>query len=217
MRPTLFAALVVAVAWPGVSAGQTYTGSSESRGYVEAVAQSAFGNVTSQSFGGEAGITISPGIQIFVEGGQVRDASTTDLGGSAQVIAGFLSKTQSGVSFQVKEPITFGAGGIRYIFPVTSVLQPYVLGGGGAARIKKDAKFLVSGSDITSNLDQFGVVLGTDLSGSETKPLLTLGGGVAWPLWQRLVVDFQYRYSRVFATGQGINVNRAGVGLGVRF
>ena len=47
--------------------------------------------------------------------------------------------------------------------------------------------------------------------------MLTLGGGVAWPLWQRVVVDFQYRYGRIFTEDQGTNVNRAGVGLGVRF
>jgi opacity protein-like surface antigen len=47
--------------------------------------------------------------------------------------------------------------------------------------------------------------------------MLTVGGGVAWPVWQRVIVDFQYRYGRVFAAGQGINVNRAGAGLGVRF
>jgi hypothetical protein len=39
---------------------------------------------------------------------------------------------------------------------------------------------------------------------------------VAWPVWEKLVVDFQYRYGRVF-TSEGLNMNRAGVGIGVRF
>ena len=54
-----------------------------SRGYVEGVAQSAFGNVTSQSFGGEFGVTVHPGVSIFVEGGYVRDAAPASLGAAA--------------------------------------------------------------------------------------------------------------------------------------
>jgi hypothetical protein len=32
-----------------------------------------------------------------------------------------------------------------------------------------------------------------------------------------LIVDLQYRYGRVFTSGGGLNVHRAGIGLGVRF
>jgi opacity protein-like surface antigen len=60
-------------------------------------------------------------------------------------------------------------------------------------------------------------VLGTGLSGSETKGMFSLGAGLVWPVWQKLVVDFQYRYGRVFTSGEGLNLNRAGVGIGVRF
>ena len=61
------------------------------------------------------------------------------------------------------------------------------------------------------------VVLGSGLSGRETKPLLTLGGGIGYRIGARFVLDLQYRYGRVFASDQGINVNRAGAGFGVRF
>jgi opacity protein-like surface antigen len=186
--------------------------------YVEAVAQSAFGNVTSQSFGGEFGITVLPRLQIFLEAGQVRDAAPDTFGLSAQMIAGFLSHTQSNVAFRVKQPVTFGLAGGRFAFPLqTSRLEPYVVGGAGIARVNRDATFTLGGTDVTSSLTQFGVTLGTDLSGSETRPMLTLGGGVAWPVWTRLVVDLQYRYGRVFIPDAGLNINRAGVGIGVRF
>jgi opacity protein-like surface antigen len=78
-------------------------------------------------------------------------------------------------------------------------------------------RFLVGGTDVTANLAQYGVVLGSDLSGTFTKPMLTLGGGVAWPFGQRVTADLQYRFGRIFADNQGINVNRVGVGVGVRF
>ena len=38
-----------------------------------------------------------------------------------------------------------------------------------------------------------------------------------WPAWERLVIDIQYRYGRILAEDVGINVNRAGVAIGVRF
>ena len=59
-------------------------------------------------------------------------------------------------------------------------VQPYVLGGVGFARVTKKVVFAVGGTDVTSTLTQFGVVLGSDLSGEFTKPMLTVGGGVAW-------------------------------------
>jgi opacity protein-like surface antigen len=189
----------------------------ENKGYVEGVAQSAFGNVTSQSFGLELGFTLVSPLQVFVDAGYVRDTAPSDLGASAQLIAGFLSQTQNNVAFTGKEPVTFGVVGLRYLIPVSSKLQPYVLAGGGVAQVKKDVSFSIAGNDVTSTLPQYGVVLGSDLSGTETKPMVSVGGGVVWNAWQTLIVDFQYRYGRVFTSDQGLNVNRAGVGIGVRF
>ena len=188
-----------------------------SKGYVEAVAQVAFGNVTSQSYGGEIGITVVPRLQIFLDAGHTRDTSPSTLGVSAQSIAGFLSQTQPNVTFHAKQPATFGLAGVRYGFPLsTAKVEPYLVGGGGVARLTRDVSFTIAGNDVTNTIPQYGVALGSDLSGSETKGMVTVGGGVMWPVWQALVVDFQYRYGRIFAT-EGVNVNRAGVGLGFRF
>ena len=52
---------------------QTPAAAAADRGYVEAVAQSAFGNVTSQSFGAEIGVTVRPELQVFGSFGNVRD------------------------------------------------------------------------------------------------------------------------------------------------
>ena len=188
-----------------------------SKGYVEAVAQSAFGNVTSQSFGAEAGFAIKPALQIFVDAGMVRDAAPSTLGPAALLIAGYLSQTQSNVTFRGKVPVTFGVAGVRYRFKTSSKIEPYVLAGGGMAQVKKDVTFSVNGTDVTSGLEPFGVRLGTDLSGTETKPMLSIGVGAVWPAWQKLIIDFQYRYGRVFTEDEGLNVSRAGVGIGVRF
>ena len=160
---------------------------------------------------------MTTGLQVFVDAGYVRDAAPSALGTDAQVITTFLSQTQNNVGFRGKEPVTFGLAGLRYVVASSSKLEPYLLVGGGLAQVKKDVSFTIGGNDVTSGLQQLGAVLGTDLSGSETKPMLTVGVGVVWPVWQNLIVDFQYRYGRVFTSDQGLNVSRAGVGIGVRF
>lgn len=216
---SLCALLVGAMALGGVARAQTTT--EPSKGYIEGVAQSAFGNVTSQSYGGEVGVTVWKNLQVFAEFGQIRNVTPTELGASAQVIAGFLSQTQSGVSVTVKEPATFGVGGVRYVIPVTGVkVEPYVMGGVGIAQVTKNVSYAVAGSDVTASLTQLGVVLGSDLSGQFTKPMLVIGGGVAWPIWQHLVIDVQVRFSRISAEDQDskvTSVGRAGVGVGFRF
>jgi opacity protein-like surface antigen len=186
------------------------------RGYVEAVAESAFGNVTSQSFGAEVGVTVRPDLQVFGSVGKIRDVATTEIGTSAQTIALALATLQTGaVSYSVKEPVTFFVGGVRYRIPSTMMLKPYILGGLGVATVSKNVQFLIGGVDASSTLAQF-VAIGTDVSGEETKLMFTLGGGVVWPAWRQLVVDLRYQYGRI-STDTAITVNRAGIGVGVRF
>lgn len=214
-----FVALAIGMlALSGVANAQTPPAADADHGYVEGVLQSAFGNVTSQSFGAEVGVTVMPNLQVFGEFGKVRDVATTGIGSAAQLIAGFLSQTHTGVSFSVKEPVTFAVGGVKYTIPTTGTIHPYVLGGAGMATVSQNVAFTVGGTDVTSALaSTYGVQLGTDLSGSFTKPMIVVGGGAMWPVWQRLVVDVQFRFGRILAEDGGINVSRAGIGVGVRF
>lgn len=215
----LLCALIVSTfALGGVARAQT--SAAADNGYIEAVGQSSFGNVTSQSFGVEAGVTIRPRLQVFVEVGRTNDVSSSELGSAAQTIAGALARTQSAVGFTVKEPATFVDGGLRFVLvpPGESRVQPYVLGGAGIARLEKNVRFSVGGSDVTDSLSQapFYITLGSDLSGSSTSTMLVGGGGVAVP-WKRLVIDFQVRIGRILAEEQAFTVGRAGIGVGVRF
>jgi hypothetical protein len=215
-----FVTLACAMALSGTAGAQTAANPSPegSTGYIEGVAQAAFGNVTSQSFGAEGGVTVAPKLVVFGEFGWVRDTAPSEVGVAAQAIAGYLTAQQTAsVGYSVKQPVTFGVVGVKYLIPYDAEIQPYVLGGMGIARYTRDVSFTVGGTDVTSNISQYGVVLGSDLSGSMTKPMLTAGGGVAWTFHAPLVVDLQFRYGRIFAEGKGINVSRAGIGIGIRF
>ncbi len=212
------AAAIVTLAFSSLASAQTAAAPDADRGYAEAVIQSAFGNVTSQSYGAEFGVTLMPNLQVFAEVGMVRDVATSEIGAAAQVIAGFLAQTQSNAGFHVKEPVTFGVAGLKLLVPTSSEVKPYVLAGGGIANVTQDVTFTVGGSDVTSTLaSQYGVTLGTDLSGSFTKPMFVVGAGAMWLHWPRVVLDAQFRYGRILAEDAGINVARAGIGVGVRF
>jgi opacity protein-like surface antigen len=218
MKP-IFALVVGALALGGVAYAQTPAAASEpGRGYVEGIAQSAFGNVTSQSYGAELGYRVTTILDVFVEGGWTKDVAPSRMGTAAGQIAGYLTTSgQSNVSYRVKEPVGFGQAGLRIEIPVSSSrITPYATAGVGLARVKQDVKFSINGNDVTTDLQQYGVVLGSDLAGQVNKALVTVGGGVQYPLASRLLLDFQIRYGRVF-TDPGTNVARAGLGFGFRF
>jgi opacity protein-like surface antigen len=204
----------------GIAAAQPpppASASAPTRGYAEAVAQSAFGNVTSQAYGGEFGVTVATSVQVFADVGQIKNVATSDLGTSADLIAGVLRQVQNAtVTFTVKQPATFVTGGVRYLIPASIAARPYVLAGFGIARLSNDVKFQFDGADASNAIAQY-VTLGSDLSGTSTSAMLTGGAGVAWPVLQHLVIDLQYRYGLIFADPNRISTNRAGVGVGVRF
>jgi opacity protein-like surface antigen len=208
--------LVGALTLDGVAHAQS-AGSSSGDTYVEGVAQSAFGNVTSQSFGIEAGVRIGSDSEVFGEFGRVADVATTEIGAHAQLVANELAQLQSNVSFSVAEPVRFFAAGIKYGVPTSWTLKPYVLAGFGLATVKQDVAFRVGNSDVTSTLSQFGIALGGDLSGSFTRPMVVVGAGAMYPIHGSFFADFQFRYNRIFAPGSAIPIGRAGLGLGFRF
>ncbi len=217
-----FLALVVgAMALGGVAQAQTPAPASSGpfKGYIEGVAQAAFGNVTSQSYGAEAGYKLKPNILVFLEGGLTRNVATSTTSTAAKQIADYLSgiAAQPNVSYSVKQPVGFGDIGIRYVLPMDlGKLTPYVVGAAGIARVKQDVIFRINGTDVTTTMQNYGVTLGSDLAGQETKALVNVGGGVEWPIMRPLVLDLQFRYGRIL-TSPGINMSRAGIGFGVRF
>jgi opacity protein-like surface antigen len=209
------AAVLVWTAFAAAAHAQTGGGTAPAaptRGYAEVVAQSAFGNVTSQSFGAEVGFAVRPGIQVFVDAGMIRDAAPAALGANAQRIAAGIAAAAGSADFRVREPVTFGVAGVKYVVPLSGTAEPYVLVGGGVANVSRDVAF----STPAGNVNQF-VTLGSDLSGSETKGMLSLGAGVDVPVWHAVLIDLQYRYGRIFTSGGGLSANRAGIGFGVRF
>ncbi len=212
---TVVVAGMAVVLLSNVAQGQT-SAADRFSGFAGIVAQSAFGNVTSQSFGVEGGYALTPRVVIFGEGGRVMDAAPPSVGIGAQSIANFLAATHANVGYSSKEPVTFLAAGVKVMVPNSSKFAPYILGGVGAAQVAPDAQFTIGTVNVTNSLSQFGIVLGSDLSGSSTKAMLEVGAGVVYDISDRLYFDAEFRYNRVF-TDPAIPFGRAGAGIGIRF
>lgn len=215
---SVVAALAATVMLAATAGAQTPAGSGGRSTYVEGLVQSAFGNVTSQSFGAEVGMAVTPRLRVFVELGRARDTAPETLGQNAQIIAGYLTQVQSApVGFSVRQPVTFGMGGVRYVIPYDEDFEPYLVGGVGLARVERNVRFSVDGSDVTESLGTFGVALGRDLGGNSTKPMVALGGGVVYYFSETLFLDLQVRFGRIFTDDEATNLSRAGIGVGIRF
>lgn len=208
----MVASLVGMLAVSGVAHAQTAV---PSKGYIEGIAQSAFGNVTSQSFGAEGGVSLTETVQIFAEAGLVRDTAPDTIGPAAQKIAVALG---AGSAYSVAQPVNFGLIGLRYNIPMEGrALHPYISVGGGLAGVKHDVAFQVNGTDVTDKLDTYGVVLGSDLAGTQRKLMISGGAGLVYNITRTILFDATYRFGRIQTDGTATNVQRVGAGIGFRF
>jgi opacity protein-like surface antigen len=219
-----FAVTVAMMALAGSASAQTasaQTTTPSPLGYVEFQGQSAWGNVTTQSYGAAGGMQVTSTLQAFVEVGWTRDVASDATRQAAGLIAAFLSQTQGSTAYTAKESAGFAAGGIRFPLHLHGSslggLTPYVEAGAGWAHLTKKTTFSVGGGDVTSTLADLGVQLGADLAGSRNAGMMVLGGGAVWPVWRQVIFDFNYRYSKIFASPDRITLNRAGLGLGITF
>jgi opacity protein-like surface antigen len=209
---------VILVAIGAAASAQTASTNGDAIGYVEFLGQSAWGNVTSQAYGAEGGIRITPSLEAVVEAGWARDVSDDATRRAAEAIAGFLDETQGPTAYSVTRSATYVAGGVR--FPLASRLKnlkPYLEGSGGWAHLTRELSFSIAGTDVTGTLGNLRVQIGSDLAGSDNAGLMTMGGGVVWSVWRQVAFDFNYRYSRVFTSPVRVNLNRAGLGIGITF
>jgi len=213
----LWAASILAwAACGGVCYAQTQPTLVTDTGYVSLAGHSAFGNVTSRSLALEAGWTLTPELQVVAEVGRVLDTASSDIGAGAQtIVAALAARSSGGAGYTVKAPVNFGTVAHKYLIPMNAPVQLYLLGGGGIGEAVRDVSFTVAGVDVTNSLTNYHIVLGNDLSGSLLRPMIVLGVGVDVPIGNRLFVDLNYRYNRLF--DPNIPISRAGAGVGVRF
>jgi opacity protein-like surface antigen len=196
---------------------QTTASLNEGR-YVEFIVGVTAGHATGAVLGGEFGWPLNLSWDVFVEGGRMLNTRTAGMDAAATTISNYLADVAGSTSYQAKQPVTYFDGGVRYKFPTAGRFDPYAEGAIGVARVSRNVTFSVNGVEQTAQqLDDFGVQLGTDLSGHETKAYLTLGVGARFRLFSPFYGDVSYRYGHVYLSDAGLNTNRLQFGAGLRF
>jgi opacity protein-like surface antigen len=211
----------------GPAHAQTARTTGPDRGYAELTVAATLGHKSDSSIGGEAGYSLTDALQLFLEGGRMRNVATTDVDARAMIIGNAI-----GANVSTAQRAAYFDIGAKYRLSEHSRWRPnwlhdrwrpYALLGVGTASVKTTTNFSIGGTDVTSQLDQYGVQLGNDLSGTVTKAFLTVGVGTNATLGQRYLLDLSYRYGHIFprtgeiANDQGINTQRLQAGIGIRF
>ena len=148
--------------------------------------------------------------------GAGRNVGTQHLATRAQTIA-----TAVGATANAAQRVTALDAGVRVRWPPSSRLQPYLAVGAGVARVRTETAFSVNGTSVAA--DARGIQLGSDLSGTVTKPVVVVGVGVTWTPRSRAFGDVSVRSSRILPRtsriphDQGIDTVRLQAGVGIRF
>src|SRR5262249_38117406 len=113
----------------------------ESRFYAGLTLGATFGHKSSGSVGVEAGGMRGGPIGIFVEGGHMMNVGTEDLDARAQKIANAVGATAS-ASYKVN----YFAVGVRVAPDFALRARPYVVLGGGVAKVTSETALAVNGT-----------------------------------------------------------------------
>jgi opacity protein-like surface antigen len=97
------------------------------------------------------------------------------------------------LSIDLSAPAVYTFAGLRTTWSAGSRLALFVDGGGGVAHGTSDIDAHVGSNDVSSS-----VRAALRIKHSETRGLVTVGGGVLVPLTDRLGLDLGYRYMRIF-------------------
>jgi outer membrane protein with beta-barrel domain len=216
----LFVGVLTAAAWASPAAAQNQTsGPVVNLWYGGFVTGVETVQNTGAIFGGEAGARVWRKLDLSLEAGSLGDVVSQKQVDAASPLTGFLEQTQGQTAdLTMKSPALYGGLGARWVFEDKLLVhraRPYVRAAIGGARVKHESTFTLNGSDVTNSLDQYGVKLGVDMSGTETKAAITGGAGVLIPV-RNFYVDLGYRLTSIQTT-ETVNVNCFNVGVGARF
>src|SRR5215471_18490084 len=178
-----------------------------------AVASKASGIV-----GGEAGFRVWKNLDLVGELVWMQNVVTGAQVDKANTIANYLSTTQGQpATSNVEVPAIYWGLGGRWVFEQVNVarMRPYVLLTFGSGHTDIKSTFTLGGADVTGSLPQYGVTLGSDLTGKSNHFAPDFGGG-AVATFGSWYTDVGVRV--VSITGQDQpNVFRFVVGGGYRF
>jgi len=199
------AVLVNCLCGPSVAAGQT----SDRGPRVGALLSGSFGNGgTAPAAGVSAGYRFTSALGLELEG---LYQTKLDFGDFPNCPADAVCAAALGGTFSLHGRVASFAGNVIAAVPVhASWVRPYVVAGGGVARVTRETRESVRTFRFTR---------------SSTDPLITVGGGLDFPVGTRVALGIDLRYQRIFAERffdrsdmrPNLNLTRLGGSLSYRF
>jgi hypothetical protein len=221
MAATLISATVATAQTPS-SASQSQSASAAAPSvnlwYLGVMTGVTFVDHSSGLIGAEAGARVWKNLDITGELGWMNDVVTTAQMQATAPIVTFLKTSQGdNPSATVKVPVLYSAVGARWVFEeVGGHVRPYAQFAIGGARVERQSTFILNGQDITSSLPQYGVTLGSDLTGTDSH--LAVGGGVGvvipYGMWYG---SAGYHFLSIRIPSQATTVNEIRFSFGARF
>jgi hypothetical protein len=176
-----------------------------------------------QHVGAQIGVEFTRGVterfSFVTEGAWMQDTVTRRREEMALSIASFLAQSQSRPAvFKVEAPAGYIGVGGRFFLTGSRAIRPYVIGTVGAARVTLQPTFSIDGVDVTAQLRDYHVTLGSDLAGSTITAAFSGGVGAQLGQGDGWLFDVGIRLTGIQSKGiPASNVLRLGVGLNRRF
>lgn len=216
-RAAAVAVMCTAALWAAPASAQGINAGDAGQNYVAAVVGvQSVQNVGAQA-GLEVGRSLSDKLEVFGELSWLQDTVTRRRLDTAKSIASFLQTSQGATATSdLSAPAVFGGAGVRLFVSGPRTVRPYVVAQAGVARVTVKPAFTIAGADVTEKLTQYGVSLGSDLTGSTSKAAFGGGFGVLMQqgLWR---IDAGLRVLSIQTDDQATNVLRLSVGVGRTF
>ena len=223
-RVTIFALAAVVCAAASTLAQPPSPGAEPRQLSVEISAGPTLGHKSSSFVTGEVGWRVRPKLDVFVEGGHMANVANSALDNNANLIApeiGFIGGGTGSVASTGIKANHIDAGVKYWVDPIDPRFRPYFIAGIGAAFVTTEVNFALNGNVVDPAT--YGVQLGGDLSGTNTKTMILFGGGIAIPFASRYYVDLGYRFGGILSktsdieNDTAIKSQRIILGVGARF
>jgi len=210
--------LAVGLCRAATAHAQATTSAAPSQFYLAVDAGATIGHSSDKFVGAEAGMHWRDMWDVFIEGGHIGNAATSDFDNRGTLIANAVGATASSV-----QKVNFVDLGLRYHSPVAQKWDGYASIAGGLAGVSSETVFSVNGAAVSA--DSLGVALGADLNGSVRVGIIVFGVGARRDFYERYFLDLSYRFGRTFAKSDsdgntivpGLNTQRLQAGVGIRF
>jgi hypothetical protein len=168
--------------------------------------------------GTRLGRRVSSRLDLFGEALFLQDIVTRRRLGSARDVAGFLERSQGHpASASLDLPTWSATAGLQLFLTGPHAVRPYLVGQAGAAYVTLRPAFHLETSNVTTILDNYGVTLGSDLTGTRTVPIFGGGLGLLVGSDEGWYLDLGFRLISVRMDDEPANVGTLTVGLGRRF